>query len=39
MIQRSLPEPFTPEDIAIMNQVELSQRIDPGRILKLPAAR
>jgi len=39
LIPRSLPEPFTPEDVAIMNQVELNQRIDPGRILKLPSAR
>ena len=39
LIPRSLPEPFTPEDIAIMNQVELNQKIEPGRILKLPAAR
>ena len=39
LIPRTLPEPFTPEDIAIMNQVELNQKIEPGRILKLPAAR
>jgi predicted Zn-dependent protease len=39
LIPRPLPEPFTPEDIAIMNQVELNQRIDPGRILKSPAVR
>jgi predicted Zn-dependent protease len=39
LIPRTLPEPFTPEDIAIINQVELNQKIEPGRILKLPAAR
>jgi hypothetical protein len=39
LIPRSLPAPFTPEDVAILNQVELNQRIDPGRILKIPAAR
>jgi predicted Zn-dependent protease len=39
LIPLTLPEPFTPEDIAIMNQVELNQKIEPGRILKLPAAR
>jgi predicted Zn-dependent protease len=32
LIPRTLPEPFTPEDIAIMNQVELNQKIEPGRI-------
>ena len=39
LIPRSLPAPFTAEDVAIMNQVELNQRIDPGRILKIPATR
>ena len=36
---RSLPAPFKPEEIAILNQVDLSQDISPGRILKIPAAR
>jgi hypothetical protein len=34
-----LAAPFTPADVAILNQAELSQQIDPGRILKIPAAR
>ena len=38
LIPRSLPAPFTPEDVAILNQVELNQEIGPGRILKIPAA-
>lgn len=39
LIPRSLPAPFTAEDAAILNQVELNQEIGPGRILKIPAAR
>ncbi|MGH7794384.1 MAG: M48 family metalloprotease [Candidatus Binatia bacterium] len=39
LLPRSLPEPFTPEDVAIMNQVESNQRVDSGRILKIPATR
>jgi predicted Zn-dependent protease len=39
LIPRSLPAPFTPQDVAILNQVELNRRIDAGWILKLPAAR
>jgi predicted Zn-dependent protease len=38
-IPRTLPAPFTPEDVAILNQVEINQEIGPGRILKIPAAR
>jgi predicted Zn-dependent protease len=38
-IPRNLPAPFTPEDVAILNQVEINQEISPGRILKVPAAR
>ena len=38
LIPRSLPAPFTPDDVAIFNQVELNQEIGPGRILKIPAA-
>jgi predicted Zn-dependent protease len=38
-IPRNLPAPFTPEDVAILNQVEINQEIAPGRILKVPAAR
>ena len=39
LIPRSLPAPFTPEDVAILNQVELNPEIGQGRILKIPAAR
>ncbi|HEY7555824.1 MAG TPA: M48 family metalloprotease [Candidatus Binatia bacterium] len=39
LIPRNLPAPFTGEDIAILNQVELNQEIAPGKILKIPAAR
>jgi len=38
LIPRSLPAPFTPEDVAILNQVELNQEVGTGRILKIPAA-
>ena len=39
LIPKSLPAPFTLEDIAILNQAELNQEIGPGRILKIPASR
>lgn len=39
LIPRSLPAPFTAEDVAILNQADLSQRIEPGTILKIPAVR
>ncbi|HEY2921089.1 MAG TPA: M48 family metalloprotease [Candidatus Binatia bacterium] len=39
LISLSLPAPFTPEDVAILNQVDLNQEIGPGRILKIPASR
>ena len=39
LIPRSLPAPFAAEEVAILNQVELNQRIDKGAILKIPAAR
>ena len=39
LIPKSLPAPFTPEDVAILNQVDLNQEIGPGRILKLPGSR
>lgn len=39
LIPRSLPAPFTLEDVAILNQVEVNQEIGPGRILKIPAVR
>jgi predicted Zn-dependent protease len=39
LIPRSLPAPFTPDDVAILNQVELNQEIGPGTRLKIPRAR
>jgi hypothetical protein len=39
LIPKSLPAPFTLEDVAILNQVDLNQEIGPGRILKLPGSR
>jgi predicted Zn-dependent protease len=39
LIPRNLPAPFTPEDVAILNQLELNQEVGPGRILKIPVAR
>jgi hypothetical protein len=38
-IPRSLPVPFTADEVAIMNQVELTERIEPGRTVKIPVAR
>ena len=38
LIPRNLPAPFTPEDVAILNQVEIDQRMEPGRIVKIPTA-
>ena len=39
LIPRSLPAPFKPEEVALLNEVELNQEIGLGRILKVPAAR
>jgi len=39
LIPRSLPAPFTPEEVAILNQVDLNQEISPGKILKTPSSR
>lgn len=39
LIPRSLPAPFTPEEVAILNQVDLNQEISPGKILKTPSLR
>jgi predicted Zn-dependent protease len=36
LIPRSLPAPLTPEDLAILNQVQLNDEIRPGRTIKLP---
>ena len=35
LIPRNLPAPFKPEDVALLNQVDLKQEIEPGRILKI----
>lgn len=35
-VPNALPENMTPEDLAILNQVELDTRIEAGRRLKLP---
>ena len=39
LVPRNLPEPFTLQDIAIMNQIEKNQEIRPGTILKIPRTR
>jgi hypothetical protein len=39
LIPKSLPEPFTPEDVAILNQVELNDEISSGKMIKLPRPR
>ena len=39
LVPRNLPAPFTPEEVAILNAVELNQEIGPGRILKIPVSR
>jgi predicted Zn-dependent protease len=39
VIPKNLPAPFTPEDLAIMNQVQLNDEIRPGRTIKLLRAR
>ncbi|HSK29462.1 MAG TPA: M48 family metalloprotease, partial [Candidatus Limnocylindria bacterium] len=39
LIPRTLPAPFTIEDVAILNQAELNQQIPPGTFVKIPAVR
>jgi predicted Zn-dependent protease len=39
LIPKSLPAPFKPEEVAILNQVDLREAIEPGRILKIPTVR
>jgi predicted Zn-dependent protease len=36
LIPRNLPPDMTPEDLAILNQVELNEEIERGRTIKLP---
>jgi predicted Zn-dependent protease len=38
-IPKNLPTPFTPEDLAIMNQVQVNDEIRPGRTIKLIRTR
>jgi predicted Zn-dependent protease len=38
LIPRTLPAPFTVEEVAILNQVEPNDEIDSGRTLKVPRA-
>jgi predicted Zn-dependent protease len=36
LLPRNLPAPFTPQEVAIINQLELNQEIAAGRIVKIP---
>jgi predicted Zn-dependent protease len=38
LVPKTLPAPFTLEEVALLNQVEPNEEIDSGRILKLPRA-
>jgi predicted Zn-dependent protease len=38
LIPKSLPAPYKPDEVAILNQVNLKEEIEPGRILKIPRA-
>ena len=39
LIPKTLPAPFTPEDVAILNQVNLNAEMGTGRVLKVPRSR
>ena len=39
LLPRSLPAPFTPEEVAILNQVRLNEEIGRGNTLKIPSTR
>lgn len=39
LIPKNLPASLKPEDLAIMNQVQLNDEIQPGRTIKLPRTR
>jgi predicted Zn-dependent protease len=39
LLPKSLPAPFKPEEVAVLNQVDLKQAIEPGRVLKIPTVR
>jgi predicted Zn-dependent protease len=38
-VPRNLPAPFTPEEVAILNEVELNQEISSGKSVKIPMTR
>jgi predicted Zn-dependent protease len=37
LIPKNLPAPFKPDELALLNQVDLKQEIEPGRTLKIPS--
>jgi predicted Zn-dependent protease len=39
LLPKSLPAPFKLEEVAVLNQVDLKQAIEPGRVLKIPTVR
>jgi predicted Zn-dependent protease len=39
LVPKNLPAPLKPEDLAIMNQVQLNDEIQPGKTIKLPRMR
>jgi predicted Zn-dependent protease len=39
LIPKNLPAPFRPEEVAILNQIDLKETIEPGKTLKIPALR
>jgi hypothetical protein len=39
LIPRSLPAPFKPEDVTILNEVEANAEVPAGSILKIPRSR
>jgi predicted Zn-dependent protease len=39
LIPKNLPAPFRPAEVAILNQVDLREIIEPGKQLKIPVAR
>jgi hypothetical protein len=36
LVPRSAPGEMRPDDLAILNQIDLNDQIEPGKILKLP---
>jgi predicted Zn-dependent protease len=39
LIPKSLPAPFKPEEVALLNEVDLKDEIEAGRIIKIPGVR